>query len=97
MSYFFASSWLENLFCCKNENEVSTENNTDQEEEREPFTRQENTNQENGEISPPPPGQSKNGSHQNKVITEQPRNDSKTENKILFCCAGVCVVSVTLY
>lgn len=81
------SSWFENLFCCKNENEISTENNTDQEEEREPFTRQENSNQENGEISPPP-GQSKNGSHQNKVITEQPRKDSKAENKILFCCAG---------
>ena len=91
MSNSLAFSWFENLFCCKNENEISTENNTDQEEEREPFTRQENSNQENGEISPPP-GQSKNGSHQNKVITEQPRKDSKAENKILFCCAGVCSI-----
>ena len=81
-------SWFENLFCCQNQNETSTEKSSDQEEEMEPFTRQQNTNQENGEISPIPPGQSKNGRHPKEIITEQPRANAKAESRILFCCTG---------
>ena len=83
MSSSLDYSWFGNIFCCQNQNGNSTEKTSDHEEETEPFTRQ-----ENGEISP----EFKNGRHQNEVITEQPRANTKAENKILFCCTGVCSI-----